>query len=177
MLNRDRVDHILRAAGVVTGRKKFVLIGSAAIAAWRSDIPESMATSRDVDLFAYDAPDADDVSDMLDASLGQASPFDAEFGYYCDGVGRETAIMPADWESRAKLYASPAANGVEAIVPEPNDRAPSKLAAWRPKDISWLRTAVQQGIVSIDLMRARLVQMPDRAGPGEQLAARLAALA
>jgi hypothetical protein len=125
MLNKDRVDHITRGGGVVTGKQTFVLIGSAAIAAWRSDIPELMAMSRDVDLFAYDAPDADDVADMLDVSLGQASPFDAEFGYYCDGVGPETAIMPTDWETRAKRYISPAANGVgpscliQAISPCP----------------------------------------------------------
>lgn len=114
---------------------------------------------------------------MLDASLGQASPFDAEFGYYCDGVGRETAIMPSDWESRAKRYVSPAAHGVEAIVPDPSDIALSKVAAWRPKDVDWLRTAVAHRIISLADMRARVANMPERAGTSEELNARLAALA
>lgn len=86
--------------------------------------------SRDVDLFAYDAPDAEDVADKLDGAMGQASPFDDEYGYYCDGVGEETAILPEDWLERSKVYSSAASGGVEAIVPEPNDIALSKAVAW-----------------------------------------------
>lgn len=176
MLNKARVDHILRAAGVITGRKKFVLIGSAAIAAWRSDIPARMAISRDVDLFVYDAPDADEIADVLDGAIGQASQFDAEFGYYCDGVGRETAVLPVDWETRAKLYTSPAAGGVEALAPDPNDIALSKVVAWRTKDIEWLRAAAVHGVIDLAAMRSRLIQMPERAGDIEVLRQRLANL-
>lgn len=106
MMRRDKVEHILRAAGVVTGRSEFVLIGSAAIVAWRTSLPEPMIVSRDIDLFAYDAPDADLISEQLDGALGQASPFDSEFGYYCDGVGAETAILPCDWLTRAMRSAT-----------------------------------------------------------------------
>jgi hypothetical protein len=56
MLDLARVDHILRAAGAITGKTRFVLVGSAAIVAWRADLPEIMVISRDVDLFAYDTP-------------------------------------------------------------------------------------------------------------------------
>jgi hypothetical protein len=176
MLSKERVDHILRAAGVVTGRSKFVLIGSAAVAAWRSELPEIMMISRDVDLFAYDAPDAGEVADLLDGALGQASRFDAEFGYYCDGVEPETAVLPDDWRDRAKLYSSPATNSVEALAPEPNDIALSKAVAWRPKDIAWLRAAVEFGIVDVTTMEGRLAQMPARAGDTAALTARLQSL-
>jgi hypothetical protein len=176
MLSKERVDHILRAAGVVSGKSKFVLIGSAAVAAWRSELPEIMMISRDVDLFAYDAPDAEEVADLLDGALGQASQFDAEFGYYCDGVGPETAVLPDDWQERAKLYSSSATKGVEALAPEPNDIALAKAVAWRPKDIAWLRAAVKFGIVDIATMEGRLARMPARAGDAAALKARLESL-
>lgn len=176
MMRRDKVEHILRAAGVVTGKTEFVLIGSAAVVAWRADLPAEMIMSRDIDLFAFDAPDHEEVSEQLDGSLGQASPFDQEFGYYCDGVGPETALLPLDWQLRARRFESPNTNGVTAIVPEPNDIALSKLCAWRPKDIVWLKAAVTHGIVDPRVMKSRLAQLPDAAGDPDELARRIGSI-
>jgi hypothetical protein len=176
MMGRDKVEHILRAAGTVTGETRFALIGSAAIAAWRETLPDGIALSRDVDLFAYDAPDPDKISETLDGSLGQASPFDQTFGYYCDGVGPETAILPIDWESRAKHFSNANTGGVTAIVPEPNDIALSKLCAGRPKDIEWLRAAKAHQVIDVGVMSQRLAKLPAKAGDPAALSARLASL-
>jgi hypothetical protein len=158
MMRIDKVDHILRAAGAATGQDTFVLVGSAAIHAWFADIPVEMSYTREVDLFAYDVDEerAAEIADELDGSLGQASQFDFEFGYYCDGVAPETAILPADWVERSRRYASPNTGGVTAIVPHPDDIGVSKLCAGRPKDLTWLRVAVQRGLVSSGEMRVRL---------------------
>lgn len=162
LMKREKVEHILRAAGEVTRRARFVLIGSAAIVAWREIVPPELAMSRDIDLFAYDAPDADDVSSELDGSLGQASAFDDAFGYYCDGVGPETAILLDDWLACAIEFTTPETGGVVAIVPEPNDIALSKLVAWRPKDIDWLQAATRHGIIVPSVMLDRVDRMPDK---------------
>ena len=97
MLARANLDHILRSARTVTGLDRFVLIGSAAILAWETLVPPQMLMTREADLFAYEADDPDRVADGVDAAIGQGSAFDATFGYYCDGVGEQTAIMPVDW--------------------------------------------------------------------------------
>jgi hypothetical protein len=176
MMKREKVEHILRAAGRVTGKQRFVLIGSAAIVAWREIVPPELAISRDVDLFAYDAPDVEEVSDQIDGSLGQASVFDQTFGYYCDGVGPETAILPLDWEERAIEYSNQNTEGVAAIVPEPNDIALSKLCAWRPKDIAWLRAAAKGFVIDHAVMESRLGAMPSRAGEKSVLSNRIRSL-
>ena len=176
LMKREKVEHILRAAGRVTGKKVFVLIGSAAIVAWREMIPPELAISRDVDLFAYDTPDVDEIADSLDGALGQASAFDQTFGYYCDGVGADTALLPTDWRDRALTFSTPNTEGVTALVPEPNDIALSKLFAWRPKDIDWLRVAVATRIIDPDTMRDRSVAMPASANR-PALLARIDALA
>ena len=164
----DKVDHILRAAGSATGLDRFVLVGSAAIFAWEKVVPPELAMTREVDLFAYDRDDADEIAFDLDASLGAASPFDETYGYYCDGVGPDSAILPAGWEGRSRIYASPAANGVTAVVPHPNDIALSKLAAGRPKDIDWLVAAARFGMISLDAMQSRFYEMPpDRVPPSD----------
>jgi hypothetical protein len=173
LMRRGKVEHILRAAGRITGQKTFVLIGSAAIVAWREVVPDALIISRDIDLFAYDSTDAERISEELEGSLGHASDFDNTFGFYCDGVGPETAILPTDWEERAKKFSNANTEGVVAIVPEPNDIALAKLCASRPKDIEWLRAAKAHMIIDVPTMRARLSKLPPRAGDLAQLAARL----
>ena len=59
MMRINNVDHILRAAGEVTGQTRFVLIGSAAVIAWQRVVPPEMAMTREVDLFAMDAEEVD----------------------------------------------------------------------------------------------------------------------
>jgi hypothetical protein len=143
MMDLHKVEHILRAAGDATGHNSFVVIGSAAIFLWKEDVPDDMAMSREADLFAagVDAEEVDRISNELDAILGQASSFDDTYGYYCDGVGQETAILPSDWRARAKTYSSPATGGVTALVPHPNDLALAKLCAGREKDMELNRRA------------------------------------
>jgi len=162
MMNLERVEHILRAAGDATGQRSFVLIGSAAIFAWRTFVPEELATSREADLYALtpDLVEAERIADALDAILGQQSLFDETHGYYCDGVGPETAILPYDWQDRAKLYTSANTNGVTALVPEPNDLALSKLCAGREKDMSWLVEAARAFLIDLDAMRDRFERLP-----------------
>jgi len=157
------VDHILRAAGEATGQTHFVLIGSAAILAWQSVVPTDMAQTREADLFAYDVDPqtAERIADEIDGVLGHSSQFDDTYGYYCDGVGPDTAILPVDWLSRSKHYSSPSTGGVTAIVPHPNDIAVAKLCAGREKDVSWLRAAIRHAIVDPAAMRANLARLPD----------------
>jgi hypothetical protein len=151
MMDLHKVEHILRAAGDATGHKTFVVIGSAAIFLWKEKVPEAMAMSREADLFAagVEVEEVDRISDELDALLGHASSFDDTYGYYCDGVGKETAILPSDWRSRAKTYSSPATGGVTALVPHPNDLALAKLCAGREKDMEWLSWAKADGVIQI----------------------------
>jgi hypothetical protein len=133
IMQRDKVDHVLRAAASVTGHKVFVLIGSAAlIARIKGPTPASMLMTQEVDIYAFDVDDVDKLSDMIDGSLGQNSPFHTLFGFYADGVSSETAKMPFDWMTRANKYSSPACLGVTAIVPEENDLALAKLGNCSP---------------------------------------------
>lgn len=162
MMSRAKIDHVLRAEGAVTGLNQFVLIGAAAIFAWREDVPGELAMTRDVDLFAQDATDDAGAAAAfeLDGSLGRDSDFDNTFGYYCDGVESQTAILPSDWKTRARQYQSASTNGVSALVPHPDDIAVSKLCAGRDKDLEWLAVASRHDLVNLELLATRFEKLP-----------------
>ena len=51
----------------------------------------------ELDIYPRDRPE---LSDDIEGSLGRYSHFDQTFGYHADGVGPDTALLPAGWESR-----------------------------------------------------------------------------
>lgn len=156
-----QINHVLRAVARITDHRMFVIIGAAAvIARLHGNISASMAMTAEVDIYAFDAPNAEYLSDMIDANIGQESNFHGTYGYYADGVSPETAKMPTDWLTRAVKYLPSDAPGVTAILPDVNDIALAKLVAWREKDVEWLTAGVETGILSVDIMKARLSAMP-----------------
>jgi hypothetical protein len=171
MMEANKVDRLLRAAGAATGQARFVLVGSATIFAWEDMVPSDMSQTREIDLFAYDVDreTAENISAEIDGALGHSSQFDETYGYYCDGVGPDTAILPIDWEARSMLYSSPATNGVTAIVPHPNDIAVAKLCAGREKDMIWLRAAVRSAIIDPAAMREVFRRLPRERAPAQAL--------
>ncbi len=160
-MKRQDLDHLLRAAGDLTGHRRFVLVGSNAIFAWYDHVPERMMVSRELDLFAFDVSEtvAEEISDLLE-NIGHLSVFDDTHGYYADGVGPQTAILPEDWRERSRLYAPLSAPNVEALAPHPEDIAASKLCAGRDKDLDWVGAAHAAGFVDLDRVAARLDRLP-----------------
>jgi hypothetical protein len=157
-MKREQVEHILRAAGAITGRKEWVLIGSQAILGAIADAPDEITVSEELDLYA---PDDEHASDLLDGSIGERSPFHDTFGYYAHGVGAETATLPSRWRERAIIIRSDATEGVTGICPHPSDLAVSKLAAWREKDREFLAVLLRHHIATPDEIESRLSELDD----------------
>ena len=56
-MKKQQVDHILRAAGEITGEKQFVIIGSQSLHGKHPDLPDEILRSFEVDLIAKQNPD------------------------------------------------------------------------------------------------------------------------
>ena len=153
-MKRVELEHVLRAAGAITGVTTWVIIGSQAILGALPDAPAELLVSQEVDLYA---PGDEHASDLVDGSIGEKSPFHDAFGYYAHGVSAETAILPSRWRDRAVVIRTAATEGVIGLCPEPADLAISKLVAWREKDQAFVRVLVQHGIVTVS-------DLHDRAG-------------
>jgi hypothetical protein len=90
-MRRPQLEHIIRAAAAITGAKEFVVIGSQAVLGQFPNPPDELTVSIEADLFTLrNSTDAD----LIDGSIGEASPFHKTFGYYAHGVGEETAVLP-----------------------------------------------------------------------------------
>lgn len=96
-MNRDQLEHLIRAAAVIAADSEIVVFGSQAILGQFPDAPESMRVSVEADLFPLHHPER---ADVIDGSIGELSPFHETFGYYAHGVAEETARLPVAWRER-----------------------------------------------------------------------------
>lgn len=96
-MNRQALEHILRAASAAAGERELVVIGSQAVLGQFPNAPESLLSSIDADVYPRHAPEK---SDLIDGAIGELSRFHETFGYYAHGVDDTTATLPHGWETR-----------------------------------------------------------------------------
>lgn len=156
-MKREDLEHIIRAAAGITDERIFVVVGSQAILGQYPAAPPELLQSIEADLYPLQRPD---LADLIEGSIGIETPFHQSFGYYAEGVGPETAKLPAGWEKRSLHITNSNTTGATAICPEAHDLAASKLVAGREKDIEWVRIAVERGLVQKGLLAERVKATP-----------------
>jgi hypothetical protein len=160
-MHRNQLQHVILEIGRRFDLKDIYIIGSAAILAAMPDPPEGELTAtRDVDVIP--SRDEERLADQISFVLGEASDFEAEYGYYAQGVTSETPqYAPADWKSRTIDIP---VDGTVGRCMDPNDLVLSKLGAGRPKDISFARAAANLRLVRRRILLDRLehVQCSDQ---------------
>jgi len=155
-MKKREVDHVLRAAGRITGEKQFIIIGSQSLHGKYPDLPDSLVKSFEVDLIASKNADR---TEWLNA-IGAHSPFHESFGYYADPVDHKTATLPKGWKGRLVPLAVGDTEGVQGLCLDPYDLAIAKYVARREKDIVFTRELAKRGIVSRDRLLELLDQTP-----------------
>ena len=170
-MKKQQIDHVLRAAGRITGEKQFIIVGSQSLHGKHPDLADYILRSAEVDLFVPRRPDR---TDWLIA-IGAYSPFHEEFGYYADPVSEETATLPRGWKGRLVRLPPGDTAGVRGLCLEPHDLAISKYAAYREKDLVFTRELARRGIVSKDQLLTLLEQTKLSDELRERIRARIAA--
>ncbi len=155
-MQKRQLDHVLRAAGRITGEKEFVIIGSQALHARYPDLPDDIVRSAEVDLIASQETDR---TEWLNA-IGADSPFHEIFGYYADPVDETTATLPNGWKKRLIVLPPGDTEGVKGLCLDPHDLAIAKYMARREKDLALTRELARRGIVDRDRLLALLEQTP-----------------
>lgn len=149
-MTREQLEHVIRAAATISRDSEIVVIGSQAILGTYPDAPEELCVSADADVYPRHHPDR---ADLIDGSIGELSPFHESFGYYAQGVGERTAVLPDGWEER--LVAVPTEAGTGLCL-EAHDLVVSKYVAGREKDRAYVRAAARHGLVSRETLLSRL---------------------
>jgi hypothetical protein len=154
-MTRQQLEHILRAAGGITGARDFVVIGSQAILGQYADAPRELLQSMEADLYSLRGPED---AELIDGSIGEGSPFHRTFGYYAHGVGKETAVLPEGWRERLVAIKSDATAGATGLCLEIHDLVVSKLVSGREKDLEFVADVFHHDLANSETVRQRLAQ-------------------
>lgn len=72
------------------------------------------------------------------------------------GVGPETAVLPAGWDNRLVRIETAGTNGIAGLCLEVHDLAISKYIAGRPKDLDFTRELAAHRLTSRETLLERL---------------------
>ncbi len=142
-MKKQQLDHVLRAAGAITGAEQFIIIGSQALHGKYPDLPDTIVRSIEVDLVAKDEQER---TEWLNA-IGVDSPFHEQFGYYADPVDASTAVLPKGWKGRLVNLPPGDTGKVRGLCLDPHDLAISKYVARRGKDMDFTRELARRALV------------------------------
>jgi hypothetical protein len=153
-MNRLQLEHIIRAAGSIADDNEIIVLGSASIFAQFPDLPDRFLLSVEADVFPKNKPS---MTDIIDGSIGELSPFHEAFGYYAHGISKETASnLPAGWEMRLVPILSHNTGGVTGWCLDIHDLIAGKYVSARDKDLEFARMAIRQGLVKEKILRERI---------------------
>jgi hypothetical protein len=152
-MRRSELEHLIRASGDIADDDEIIIIGSQAILGQFPDAPARLLSSMEADVYPRNYPEK---ADKVDAAIGEGSSFHELHGYYAQGVGKRTAVLPEDWESRLVAVNNENTNGVTGYCLEVHDLAVSKLIAMRPKDLEFVQALVRHDMLDRQTMLCRL---------------------
>jgi len=171
-VTREELEHAIRAACDVARDNAVYVFGSQAILGQYPDAPAALRQSAEADIAPVNAVD---MVDVIDANLGELSPFHQAFGYYVHGVAIEAAVLPAGWQRRAIAVCNANTGNGTGWCVEAHDLAASKLVAFRDKDREFVRTLIAEELVAPRKLLLRIKQLPASDRLPEELRATMVA--
>ncbi len=147
-MNFEDLEHILRAAGEITGESTFFLFGSQAILATDAKPDARLLVSAELDICP--GSDSQEMRDRIDGAIGELSKFHETHQIYAHSVDMRTAKLPRGWRERWAVVMTPGTNGVTGYAPSPTDLVAAKLVRGEDKDCEFARAAIESGIVEPD---------------------------
>lgn len=172
-MQRSELEHLIRASGEIAGDDEIVIIGSQAILGQFPHAPAKLLMSMEADIYPRNNPDR---ADKVDGAIGEGSSFHELHGYYAQGVGENTAVLPKDWATRLVPVNNENTNGITGYCLEVHDLAISKLIAGRSKDLEFVQELVRHNMIQKKTMLRRLGQTDLQESMRSNLRARIKSL-
>jgi hypothetical protein len=163
-MNRDQLEHVIRAAATIADDDEIIVIGSQSVLGQFPNAPDELCVSNEADIYPRKHPER---WELIDGSIGELSPFHETFGYYGQGVEPGTAMLPVDWESRLIIICGPGTRGAKGLCLEIHDLIVSKAVACRDKDHRFIRTAARAGLFD----KAEVIRRADKTNIPHELRA------
>jgi len=156
-MTREELEHIIRASADITGEYEFIIVGSQSILGPLPN-PEAVFTmSAEADIYPLQAPD---LAEKIDGAIGEGSQFHETYGYYAQGVGPDTAILPSGWLQRVHRVQNSNTNGRVGHCLAVADLFMSKAAAGRDKDREFCMALLEHAYVNPGQVLGLVPHMP-----------------
>ena len=156
-MTREELEHIIRASGDITDQYEFVIVGSQSILGAVPRPEDVFTVSMEADIYPLQAPEQ---ADKIDGAIGEGSQFHETYGYYAQGVGPETACLPADWMQRVHRIQNRNTQDRIGYCLDVLDLFLAKAVAAREKDREFCIALLQYGYVSLEAALALVGDMP-----------------
>jgi hypothetical protein len=156
-MTREELEHIIRASGDVTNQYEFIIVGSQSILGPVPHPEEVFTMSAEADIYPLKAPE---LAEKIEGALGEGSQFHHTYGYYAQGVGPETAVLPDGWMNRVHGVQNAATNDRVGYCLDVVDLFMSKAAAGRHKDREFCMALLQHRYVRPASLLALVDAMP-----------------
>lgn len=104
-MNRDELGRAIKAACAYLDEPQVIVFGSQAILGSydTSELLAATFVSREVDILPLsgitDPPLVEEKLLLLDAQLGEDSPFHEHHGFYIEGIHKDVVVLPTNWET------------------------------------------------------------------------------
>lgn len=156
-MKRQDLEHLIRASSDITKEYELVVVGSQSILGTDPNPPAILTVSAEADIYPLNRPE---LAHEIDVHIGEGSPFHELNGYYAQGVGVETAKLPAGWKNRLVRVPDGAhAAGVGYCIGVV-DLFMSKAAAGREKDQPFCMAMLEHKYLRVSEALAMVASMP-----------------
>ena len=152
-MTRSDLEHLIRAAGRISGDRELVIIGSQAVLGQFPEAPGVLSRSMEADLYPLSRPE---LADSIDGAIGEGSTFHRTHGYYAQGVGPDSATLPKNWQKRLVRVENPNTGGFAGLCLEVHDLAISKYVAGREKDREFTQALARHEMTNKAVLSERL---------------------
>ncbi|MDD3443641.1 hypothetical protein PTW32_00775 [Dechloromonas agitata] len=144
-MTREELEHIIRASGDITDQYEFVIVGSQSMLGPVPNPEAEFTMSMEADIYPLMAPE---LADRIDGAIGEGSQFHQNYGYYAQGVGPDTAMLPQDWMQRVHRVQNGNTNDRVGYCLDVIDLFLAKAVAGRDKDREFCMALFEHGYVT-----------------------------
>lgn len=156
-MTREELEHIIRASADITNQYEFVIVGSQSMLGSVPHPQRVFTVSMEADIYPLQSPE---LAEQIDGAIGEGSLFHQTHGYYAQGVGPETAVLPADWMQRVHRVQSRNTNDRVGYCLGLLDLFLAKAVAGRDKDREFCMALLEFGYVTPPKVLALVSSMP-----------------
>lgn len=156
-MKRRELEHVIRAAAGIADDPEIIVIGSQAVLGTIPDAPSYLLVSVEADVIPKNRPER---AELIEGAIGEGSLFHDTYGYYANGVGYETAVLPKGWEPRLVPVQNANTGGATGWCLDLHDLVLSKYAAGREKDLRFNEELVRTGRIDRSVLLSRLKDLP-----------------